>query len=128
MNQLAFSIKLLAALLLMAFLGQSEAAGQIVRDTPKGGNQVASLPEILVNKLKATRVDQQAFIVAVSQQTEAGNFEKGFVLAAMRYAIEKNPRFPFPYFERVVRFEGNKRRITLPNVEIILSTRDPRRR
>jgi hypothetical protein len=128
MKSCYFAFKLLALILVSVVAGQTSVHAQITRETARGGNQVASLQDILVNKLRATREDQQVFIAAVVQEANQGNVEKGFVLAVMRYAIDKNPRYPFPYFERAVRFEATKRRITLPAVEIILSTRDPRRR
>lgn len=88
-----------------------------------GGTQVPTLDEMLVNNLRATLAEQQAFIRNVVQKTEQGQLEKGLVLAVMRYSQRRNERFPFPFFERAMRYQASKQGVALPSVATIVSSR-----
>lgn len=83
------------------------------------GNRVATLDEQLVNQLRATTEERKAYVRLVVQLVESGRLEQSYVQAITRYAIRKNPQFPFPYFERAMRFEAQKRGITLPPVQLL---------
>lgn len=94
--------------------------------TQVGGNQVATLKEILVNNLRATLPEQQQFLDAVVTKTNEGKLEKGLVFAVMRYSQRKNERFPFPFFERAMRHQATKRGVTLPSVAVIVTSKSKR--
>jgi hypothetical protein len=99
----------------------SPASAQITPPTNSGyrGTQAASLEDQLINRLKATTEDRQAYIRLVVQRVDAGIIDKGRVLAFERYAIRKNPHFPFPFFERAMRAEANRLDIYLPPVKLL---------
>lgn len=84
-----------------------------------GGVQVATLEQQLISRLKATTEDRQAYIRLVVQKTETGELERARVLGIERYAIRRNPNFPFPYFERAMRHEASKLGIYLPPVQLL---------
>mgnify|MGYP001350173221 CR=1 FL=1 len=100
------------------------AYGQITapRVTSANGPQVATLEEQLINRLRATTEEQQAYIRLIVTKTEQGQFDQGRILAIERYSIKKNPRFPFPYFERVMQFESQRTGVYLPPVRLLAGT------
>lgn len=113
---------------LLAFLcalgATSTVQGQVPGGrTSAGGTQQPSLEEYLVSTLRATLPEQQAFIRRVVVEVEAGRIEEGFALAICRYAQRRNPSFPFPFYERAMRIEAQKRGINLPAVALIRSGR-----
>jgi hypothetical protein len=101
----------------------------VPRITSATDSRTATLEEQLVNRLRATTEEKRAYIRLVVQLVEDGQFEQRYVVAIERYAIRKNAQFPFPYFERAMRFEAEKRGIELPPVQLLAaspSTYDPR--
>jgi len=92
-------------------------SGQIV--APTRGTQTATLEDQLINRLRATSEDRQAYIRLVVAKVDSGEFERGRVLALERYAIKKNSTFPFPYFERVMRAEAERVGVYLPPVQLL---------
>ena len=82
-------------------------------------SRTATLEEILINQLRATTDDRKVFLRLIVQLVDSGQFEQVQVIAISRWAIRKNPRFPFPYFERAMRFEAEKRDIELPPVQLL---------
>src|SRR5690554_6923846 len=99
-------VRLFGWLMLLAWA--PVAYGQITasRVTSADGPRVATLEEQLINRLRATTDERQSYIRLIVAKTEQGMFDQGRILAIERYAIKKNPRFPFPYFERVMQFEA----------------------
>lgn len=92
-------------------------SGQIV--TPARGTQTATLEDQLINRLRATTEDRQTYIRMVVAKVNSGDFDRGRILALERYAIKKNPTFPFPYFERVMRAEAERVGVYLPPVQLL---------
>jgi len=92
-------------------------SGQIV--APTRGTKTATLEDQLINRLRATTEDRQAYIRIVVAKVESGDFDRGKVLAMERYAIKKNPSFPFPYFERIMRAEADRVGVYLPPVQLL---------
>jgi len=45
------------------------------------------------------------------------------LIAIQRYAMRRNPQFPFPYFERAMRFEAEKVGIDLPPVQLLAGSK-----
>ena len=83
----------------------------------------ATLEEQLLNRLKATRDDQRAYIKHVVALTKTGKLEQKLVVAVERYALRRNSKYPFPFFERALKYEAAKRRVVLPTVRNFASTR-----
>lgn len=100
-------------------VGSTFGYAQIV--APAQRSSVASLSDQLINRLRATTEDRQAYLRLVAAKVEADQFERGRVLAFERYAMRKNPRFPFPHFERAMRAESQRLGIALPPVELLAS-------
>ena len=88
-----------------------------------GPTRVATLEEILVNKLRATRNDQRAYIKFVVKQVEQKKLKAELVLAIEKKAIQRNRFYPFPFFERAMRFEAEKRNVFLPPVRQFATTK-----
>lgn len=86
------------------------------------GEGVATLQAQLTNRLRATTIQQQGFIHRVTEYVNVDRLPIGLVLAVQRYAIRKNPVYPFPYFERAMRFEAKKRGVYLPPVALVATT------
>lgn len=83
----------------------------------------ATLEEQLLNRLKATRDDQRAYLKHVVALTKAGKLDRKLVIAVERYALRRNAKYPFPFFERALKYEAAKRRVQLPTVKNFASTR-----
>ncbi len=86
-------------------------------------DRYATLEEQLTNRLKATREDQQNYIRLVVKKVRKGRLEARLVVAIERYALRRNPHYPFPFFERALRFEANKRGVPLPDLQQVASTK-----
>lgn len=85
--------------------------------------RTATLEEQLINELRATKDDQKAFIRYVVKKVNSRDLERRLVLAVERYAIRRNRFFPFPYFERAIRFEAAKRKVILPAVQTFATSK-----
>lgn len=94
--------------------------GQIVE--PLRGERTATLEDQLINRLRATTDDRQAYIRLVVAKVNAGQFDRGRVLALERYAIKRNSAFPFPYFERLMRAEAERVGVYLPPVQLLANS------
>lgn len=106
-------------------LGITVAHAQITGPAtlPAERDRYATLQEQLVNRLRATREDQQAYINYVVEQVRLEKLETGLVIAIERYAMRRNGHYPFPFFERALRYESAKRGVNLPSVQHFNSTR-----
>lgn len=116
-------ITCIAATIFSASFLVSKADAQIISaSTP--ATSVATLGDQLVNRLRATTPERQSFVLEVVRRTEIGELDVGLVLAVQRYAIRRNRQFPFPFFERAIRFEAAKRNVTLPSVRTFIRSSD----
>ena len=95
------------------------ASAQITapRSLSAAPNRIATAQEQLTNQLRATGGQQRAFIAFLIQQVRRGRLDLQLVMAVKRKAITKNRFFPFPFFERAIRFEAAKRQVILPPVQ-----------
>lgn len=89
------------------------------------GSRTSSLQDVLVNNLRATLPEQKEFLRRVQLEVTRGTIDRKLVLAVMRYAQRRHSTFPFPFFERAMRFQASKQGVDLPNMFQILSTRSP---
>lgn len=89
----------------------------------------ANLTEQLTNRLRAFDEEKRSYVAMVVKQVRDGKLDARLVLAVQRYAIRRNAEFPFPFFERALRYEAGKRGVNLPTVRQFASTKDePQRR
>lgn len=84
---------------------------------------IATLEEQLINRLKATTPERKGFVKFVVKRVRQEKLSPALVVAIERKAIRKNRFFPFPYFERAIRFEANKRNVALPPVRQFATTK-----
>jgi hypothetical protein len=89
-------------------------------------DRLANLEEQLTNRLRATAEDQRNYIKFVVTQVRESKLDIKLVVAVERYARRRHPRLPFLFFERALRYEANKRGVTLPSVRQFASTKTPR--
>ena len=115
----------LGAVLLSSVVFVATASAQITvpRTLSANPDRFANLTEQLTNRLHATAQDQRNYIRFVVQQVQTGRLDAKLVVAVERYAMRRNRQLPFPYFERAIRFEANKRGIVLPTDKQFASTK-----
>lgn len=115
----------LGVLVLVGWSFWSEGSAQVtsprILSVPSG--TVATLEDQLVYRLRATRDDQRAYIHYVVQRVNENELERSLVIAIERYAIRRNRGYPFPFFERALRYEAAKRGIELPTIRHFATTR-----
>lgn len=85
---------------------------------------LATLEEQLTNRLKATTDERRDYVRLIVRNVENGRLESKLVVAVERYAIRRNPQFPFPFFERALRYEAAKIGVNLPSVRQFASTKN----
>ena len=98
----------------------SQAAAQIV--VPATIQPTVTLRDQLINRLRATTPERQAFIDHVIKQVTEQKLDLRLVIAVERYSIRRNRAFPFPFFERAIRIEAAKRGVALPAVQTFIGT------
>lgn len=86
---------------------------------------IANLEEQLINRLRATRTGQREYLKTIVNLVDAKTLDFGLVVAVERYALRRNPRYPFPFFERALNFEARKRNITLPSIQHFQTAASP---
>ena len=90
-------------------------------------DRYANLEEQLVNRLRAFDQEKRSYIKMVVKKVSDGKLDAKLVLAIQRYAIRRNAEFPFPFFERALRYEAGKRSVNLPTVRQFASTKESRK-
>ena len=75
------------------------------RDRARADEKKATMDETLRSVLKCRRQEEFAFVKSVADKVDQGDLPKDLVLSMMRWARDRRPDFPFPYFK-----EGIKRR------------------
>ena len=73
----------------------------------------ANMNETLRSVLKCRRQEEFAFVKSVADKVDQGDLPKDLVLSMMKWAKERRPEFPFPYFK-----EGIKRRAAKIGVQL----------
>lgn len=118
---------LLACTVMGCALSASSAYGQITapRTLSASVDPFATLEEQLINRLRATSLEQRSYLRFVVRQVQEGRLEAKLVVAIERYALRRKPSFPFPFFERALRFEAGRLGVTLPSVRQFATTRQP---
>jgi hypothetical protein len=112
-------------LCLAIVLGTAWANGQTTGTQPDAASTqvISTLEEQLRFRLRATAEDQHEYIRIVVEKVRNKELETRLVLAVERYAMRRNRDFPFPYFERALKFEASKRGVFLPTVKQVASSK-----
>lgn len=112
----------IAAALLAGHCPSAEAQITVRQPLSSVPDRVATLEEQLINRLRATTEQQQAFIRFVVDQVRKEKLERRLVLAVQRWALKRNRILPFNFFERALRFEAARRGVMLPAVRQFVTT------
>lgn len=78
------------------------------------GSQTIDLETQLRNGLRVTRPNQVAFVKVVVIYAEKERLPTAMVQLVYRWALEKNSRIPFPYFQFAMRELAKRRGVNLP--------------
>jgi hypothetical protein len=84
---------------------------------PQGGVIIADLEQQLTAGLKIRREEEQRFVDAVMALVEQKQLPVSLVKSVFHWSRRKNPKVPYPYFERAMRLTAEK-----IGVEIIVPT------
>jgi hypothetical protein len=104
-------------------LGMTSTARPAAAQSPgfeplQGGNtldfQTVSLKDQLKFGLRVTTPQQEAYIDQVVLLVDQGQLPRSLVNIVYRWAIERNPRVPLPYFQIALRTLAERRGITVP--------------
>lgn len=119
---------LVCGVLFAGALFAESASAQITpsRSLSGGTAPVATLDEQLINRLRATTDVQADYIRQIVKLVDEKKLESRLVIAVERYALRRNPRYPFPYFERALRYESAKRGVILVPLRHYQSTAEAR--
>jgi sulfite exporter TauE/SafE len=63
--------------------------------------------------LRTNQTQQIAFLQTVVQKVESGELPRGMVYTVYRWAISRNGRYPFPYFQYAITDLAKRRGVTL---------------
>ncbi len=86
-------------------------------------DRTATLEDRLTNRLRATSDQQKAYIKFVVKQIRDEKLDTKLVVAIEQKAIARNRYFPFPFFERAMRYEAAKRNVILPPIQRFATTK-----
>lgn len=100
-------------------VGSSAQAQIVAPNTTMSAPYVSTLQDQLVNGLRATRVEQQAFLKNIVQLHDQKTLDSRLINAVYRWSVRRQPQYPFPYFERAIRIESMKRGVYLPPIALV---------
>ncbi|GAB5402995.1 MAG: hypothetical protein Aurels2KO_12260 [Aureliella sp.] len=78
------------------------------------GARTVDLEDQLRNGLRVARPEQVAFVKVVVVYTKNERLPQAMVNLVYRWALEKNSRIPFPYFQFAMRELAKRRGVILP--------------
>ncbi len=76
--------------------------------------QIAPLSDQLNQGLRAVTPAQKRFVSVVVAYVERGRLPRALVNLVYSWALKRNSRMPFPYFEYALRVLAKRRGVTLP--------------
>jgi len=102
-------------LLVLFCMAPLTANAQQPRSSASRGNSQPEvrLDDLLKNSLRATTKRQLAFIDVVVLRVYEGRLSERLVKSSMQWARRRNPRIPFPYFERLMLLRALRLRVPL---------------
>lgn len=74
---------------------------------------IRPLEDQLTKGLRATTSEQVQFVKLVATHVEQGLMPRAMVNLVYRWALERNPQVPFPYFEYALRALSKRRGLSL---------------
>lgn len=82
--------------------------------TRQFAGRTVPLEDQLRNGLRVSRPEQAVFVRLVVRAVDDGRLPQGMVNLVYTWALEKNSRIPFPYFQFAMRELASRRGVTLP--------------
>jgi hypothetical protein len=77
-------------------------------------NSLVDLEDQLINGLRLTTAGQKQYIAAVLAQVQNQKLPRAMVNVVYRWSIERNSKYPFPYFRLAMNALAARRGVTLP--------------
>ena len=77
------------------------------------GRGAASLTDQLSKGLRAVTPEQFQFVNLVVARVDSGELPRGMVNLVYKWALKRNPRVPFPYFEYALKVLAERRGVRL---------------
>ena len=111
-----FGIAIVLLALLNGVASHEASAQSLLSQREVASVRVAKLQQQLTTRLRATSLEQQSYIRFVVGQVNQGKLPIELVVAAERYAIRRDSRFPLPTFEQIMRGLAMKQGVTLPPI------------
>ena len=101
-------VKITAAIVITAAFAAVPAQAQITtpRKLSASPDRFTSLQEQLINRLRATTEDKQAYIRRLVALVRSNKLDVKLVVAIERKALQSRPGFPFPYFDQAIKIEA----------------------
>lgn len=96
----------------LALLPRRWTAAQQGR-VPNQGRGAASLTDQLTKGLRAVGPAQQQFVQVVVAAVDQGSLPRGLVNLVYKWALERNPSVPFPYFQYALTELAKRRGVNL---------------
>ena len=76
-------------------------------------HNIASLEDQLTKGLRAVTPEQQQFVHLVVTLVEQGRLPRALVNLVYKWALERNPSVPFPYFEYALKVLAKRRGVQM---------------
>lgn len=111
---LAFALALLSA---GSAFAQDQFVPEPLAGDAQGGIIIADLEDQLTAGLKIRQAEEERFVAAVLMLVEEKRLPVSLVKSVFHWSRRKNPKVPFPYFERAMRLTAEK-----IGVEIVVPT------
>lgn len=115
------AVLIIAALLLTIQAGKAEAQELTTTSAEATGDNEVELRfrdyEAKIQALLKTRLNEEkAFVTLVMEKVRAGEIPEKMVETSYKWVLNKHPdtNYPFIYFERVLRIQGDKVGIEIP--------------
>ena len=102
---------------LLAVWTPRRAQAQVIDTTNStgiGDNNIKFLEEQLRTSLRVFTEGQRQYIHQVVALVMQGRLPRPMVNLVARWAVERNPSVPFPYFQYALRVLGKRRHIPVP--------------
>lgn len=107
------TVGFVSATLLARFSFGQEGFGNFNAATKLDDLHISRLEDQLRLGLRAVFPNQQQFVTQVVQAVSDGRLPRAMVNLVYRWALERNPRVPFPYFQFALLELARRRKITI---------------
>ena len=78
------------------------------------GMDIVRLEDQLMNGLRVVTIEQRIYVSQIVAMVEAGLLPRAMVNVVYTWALKRNPKVPFPYFQVALRALAERRGIAVP--------------